>query len=58
LQFTQANAQAKNCKRACFSIQIKIVFPFYKKNKKEYRKQENTTLKDGQPVTSVLQDSG
>jgi len=58
LQFAQANAQTKNCKRACFTIQIKIVFPLSKKIKKEYRKQENITLKDGQPVTSVLQDSG
>jgi hypothetical protein len=36
LQFAQANAQSKNCKRACFANADKIVlkkFPTLKKNK-------------------------
>jgi hypothetical protein len=36
LQFAQANAQTKNCKRACFANADKIVFkksPTLKKNK-------------------------
>jgi hypothetical protein len=34
LQFAQANAQTKNCKRACFPTRLKIVFSLSKKNKK------------------------
>jgi hypothetical protein len=55
LQFARANAQTKNCKRACFPTRLKIVFSLSKKIKNTVnRKNENIALNDGQPTTSSL----
>jgi len=55
LQFAQANAQTKNCKRACFPTRLKIVFSLSKKIKNTgNRKNKNIALNDGEPTTSGL----
>lgn len=60
MQFAQANAKKqkpKIAKELAFLPDKKLYSPL-KKQKYNARNQENIALKDGQPVTSVLQDSG
>ena len=71
MQFAQANAQTKNCKRACFAHADKIVlknFPSLKKNKNTLthltRQKKVTTINsitqwtEGQQVTAPKKNGG
>jgi hypothetical protein len=54
LQFAQANAQAKNCKRACFATADKIVFKKFPNASKKIKIHQHTARQTQQTMTQKL----
>jgi len=54
LQFAQANAQTKNCKRACFATQRKIVFKKFPNASKKIKIHRHTTRQIQQTMIHKL----
>ena len=54
MQFAQANAQTKNCKRACFATADKIVFKKFPNASKKIKIQQHTARQTQQTMTHKL----
>jgi hypothetical protein len=54
LQFAQANAQTKNCKRACFANADKIVFKKFPNASKKIKLHQHTARQTKQTMTRKL----
>jgi len=54
LQFAQANAQTKNCKRACFANADKIVFKKFPTASKKIKIHQHTARQTQQTMTRKL----
>jgi predicted Abi (CAAX) family protease len=54
LQFAQANAQTKNCKRACFANADKIVFKKFPNASKKIKIHRHTARQSQQTMTHKL----
>jgi hypothetical protein len=54
LQFAQANAQTKNCKRACFATADKIVFKKFPNASKKIKIHRHTARQTQQTMTRKL----
>ena len=54
MQFAQANAQTKNCKRACFAIADKIVFKKFPNASKKIKIHRHTARQTQQTMTGKL----
>ena len=54
LQFAQANAQTKNCKRACFANADKIVFKKFPNASKKIKTHRDTARQTQQTMTRKL----
>ena len=54
MQFAQANAQTKNCKRACFANADKIVFKKFPNASKKIKIHQHTARQTQQTMTQKL----
>ena len=54
MQFAQANAQTKNCKRACFANADKIVFKKFPPASKKTKIHRHTAIQTQQTMTRKL----